>query len=71
MLAVQSFPVCKMCGLVCNIRGRSEGEMTTVLLSWIAFIWMPENQRDGAKTSADFRQHWFGPWMQQFSTNHW
>lgn len=56
MLAVQPFLACKMCGLVCNIRERLEGETMTVLPSWIAFIWMPENQRHGAKTPADLRQ---------------
>lgn len=70
MLAVQHFLVCKMCGLVCNIRRRSEGEMMAVLPSWIAFLWMLENQRRGSKTSADFRQRWFGPWMQQFYIRH-
>jgi len=56
MLAVQHFSICRMCGLVCKIRGRPKGDTTSVLPRWIAFLWMPEDRRDGAKTSADFRQ---------------
>lgn len=70
MLAVQLFPICQMCGLVCNFRGRSEEKAPIVLPNWIAFIWMPENLRNGAKTSAGFRKPQFGPWMPQFSINH-
>lgn len=70
MLAVQPFSFCQMCGLVCDFRGRSEEKAPILLPSWIAFIWMPENQRSGAKTSAGFGKPQFGPWMPQLSMKH-